>query len=268
MSKLSVKRSWLPIFTFALLAGFPLIAFDRSQAQPPRTVARSGVGRARTPLPSTLPLPPSVDPFAAVAGEAAAGNTRQLKFTRTKLDARAVATAEVALIGQTLLVRMRAKNMPVPARFGVPRYALWVYVPNYQTKYYIGDLPLTPTSRTRGHSDSAFRYTVLPPGAEFGGLMLTAEPIRYTPIVNEALRPLLVVLIDKNQLAAAAAATTVYATATDDDPNTTEGGPDAAAPAATAVTPVATPPKRRPAKRRPVRRQATKSRRAGTAKRP
>ncbi len=33
--------------------------------------------------------------------------------------------------------------MPPPSQFGVPRYALWVYVPNYQVKMYIGDLPIT-----------------------------------------------------------------------------------------------------------------------------
>ena len=83
---------------------------------------------------------------------------------------------------------------------------------------YIGDLPITLTSRSdekhsvgpdtsrryittskryrldRGASDSVFRFTALPRDAVFGGLVLTAEPARYVPIVNEPLRPLLITL--------------------------------------------------------------------------
>lgn len=179
-----------------------------------------------TALPSIMPLAPSVDPFAAIESADSAGQARDIAFTRTELVAKAKASAKVSLNGQTLLVRMSAKDIPVPTYFDVPRYALWVYVPNYQVKLYIGDLPITPNSRRRGKSsvegektsrptlgssESAYRYTALPPGAEFGGLMLTAEPVRYTPIVNEALRPVLVYLTPEVNQNLAVAAPAYYA---------------------------------------------------------
>ncbi len=181
------------------------------------------------PLPATAPLPPNVNPFAEIESEAANGQIITINFARTNLDTKAEATADVAVRGRTLLVRMRAKNMPLPEHFDVPRYALWVYVPNYKVKMYIGDLPITPTSRSRGNSsaarrsnsrgrqpvirgesDSAYRFTVLPPDAVFGGLALTAEPVRYTPIINEALRPVLVSLMPKQDASSLVAATTLY----------------------------------------------------------
>jgi len=181
---------------------------------------------ANVPLPATLPLPASVDPFAAIEREEGRDKTYNVKFARTALDTKSTATAKVVLRGQTLLVRMRAKQLPLPTQFDVPRYALWVYVPNYRVKLYIGDLPITTTNsgesrlsqrrgrgsnRTvRGNSDSAYRFQVLLPDAEYGGLMLTAEPVRYTPIVNEALRPLLVSLVSKKAAAAANAAPAIY----------------------------------------------------------
>ena len=178
------------------------------------------------PLPATLPLPASVDPFAAIEHQEGRDKTYNVKFARTPLDTKSTATAKVVLRGQTLLVRMRAKQLPQPTQFDVPRYALWVYIPNYRVKLYIGDLPITPTNsggsrlsqprgrrsnRTvRGNSDSAYRFKLLLPDAEYGGLMLTAEPVRYTPIVNEALRPLLVSLVSKKSAAAANAAPAIY----------------------------------------------------------
>jgi len=195
---------------------------------PSTTSAAAVTSNRRSALPASMPLSPSVDPFAEIERAGEVGKSYDIDFRRTKLDTKAAASAKVIQRGQTLLVRMKAEDMPLPSYFAVPRYALWVYVPNYQVKLYIGDLPLTTNSKTtaaspsaagarakrrivRGESDSAYRYTVLPPGAEFGGLMLTAEPIRYTPIVNEALRPVLVGLAPKANLAAATAATAVYA---------------------------------------------------------
>lgn len=199
---------------------------NASAVTPASTAASAAPAPA--PLPSTMPLPPSVDPFAAIESESSAGNTFNISFSRTELVKKAAATAQVSLRGQTLLVRINAKDLPPPSTFDVPRYALWVYVPNYQVKMYIGDLPITlksgadastynPAASKKGRgaplgkSISAYRYTVLPPGAEFGGLMLTAEPIRYTPIVNEALRPVLVSLTPQVNPQAAVAAPTVYA---------------------------------------------------------
>lgn len=155
------------------------------------------------PLDSLLPLPVNVEPFAALEQERAMGKVIKLNFKRTKLDQKAQASARVAVRGETLFVRIQAQNMPLPSAFGVPRYALWVYVSNYQVKLYIGDLPIQLTSKSRGTSNSAYRFVGLPRDAVFGGLMVTAEPIRYTPIVNEALRPLLVALIPQEDLAPA-----------------------------------------------------------------
>ncbi|MEJ7709675.1 MAG: hypothetical protein WKF84_07395 [Pyrinomonadaceae bacterium] len=93
-------------------------------------------------------------------------------------------------------------------------------MPNYQVKLYIGDgLPISINSKSNrkdasgalGNSESAYQYTILPPEAEFGGLMLTAEPVRFTPIVNEALRPVLVALTPESDAKIATAAPTYYA---------------------------------------------------------
>ncbi len=182
-------------FAFALLVSLSLttavqLAAQQHRAPTPRQTKPS----SSTPLPSTSQFPASIDPFAAVETEVRAGKILSQNF-HAEADPKTKATAQVALRNQTLLVRLQAKNMPPPSHFGVPRYALWVYLPNYQMKMYIGDLPITLTSNNRGESDSAYRFTALPPGAIYGGLILTAEPVRFTPIVNEALRPVLVALV-------------------------------------------------------------------------
>lgn len=223
-SAVAVRRA----FQLTLLALLSLAVSNRSNPQQlsaksifatPQAGVRSSEQHATVPEPLTsgsaaLPalLSPSVDPFAALADEVAAGRSvTTVMFGRTNLDTRAEATAQVAMRNQTLLVRMRAKNMPLPAYFDVPRYALWVYVPNYRIKLYIGDLPITPTSKERGDSDSAYRFPMLPPDAVFGGLILTAEPPRYTPIVNEALRPVLIALTAGTSIEDASAAKPLYA---------------------------------------------------------
>ena len=76
----------------------------------------------------------SVEPFTALERAVATGESRKIRFGLTNLDTRAEATAQAALRGQTLLVRVRADSVPVPAHFNVPRYALWVYIPNYRVK--------------------------------------------------------------------------------------------------------------------------------------
>lgn len=200
-----------------LSAAFLLVATTIDTAAQSRRGRRSGssrVGRTnanRTPLPSLEPLPASVNPFDAVEAASEAGLIRDLAFKPTALEPRADADADVSLVDGVLLVRLRAKNVPLPSRFNVPRYALWVYVPNYDYKLYIGDLPITRTSGDRGKSDSAYRFTRLPQDAQFGGLMLTAEPVRFTPIVNEALRPVLVGLAKDASPEKALAAVTIYA---------------------------------------------------------
>jgi hypothetical protein len=142
----------------------------------------------------------SVEPFAAIAAEVARGNSARLRFKRTELDDRARATARVARRGRLLLVRVEARDLPPPSRFNQRHYVLWVDVPNYGQKLFIGDLPLTSSqgsprrSNERGNSDTAYYYTLLPEGAVFGGLMLTAEPRRYVPIPSEPLQLLLVAL--------------------------------------------------------------------------
>jgi hypothetical protein len=152
----------------------------------------------------------SVEPFAALAREVAAGNSSNINFRPTNLDPKAEAVGQVALRDQTILVRMRAKNMLPPNHFGVGRYSLWAYLPNYKQRVYIGDLPIKLTPNGRGVSDSAFRYTALPRGATFGGLILTAEPSRFTPVVNEPLRPVLVALNQGEAMEGAAAAKMIY----------------------------------------------------------
>ncbi len=181
-------------FAFALLVSLSLTTPVLLAAQDRAPTSRRTKPTSSTPLPSTSPLSASIDPFAAMETEVRAGKILSQKF-HAEADPKTKATAQVALRNQTLLVRLQAKNMPPPSQFGVPRYALWVYVPNYQVKMYIGDLPITLTSNNRGESDSAYRFTALPPGAIYGGLILTAEPVRFTPIVDEALRPVLVALV-------------------------------------------------------------------------
>jgi hypothetical protein len=166
--------------------------------------------RRRAPLPSITPLPHNVNPFQELVEASAVQNVRTIKFARTNLDTQAEATADVALKSRTLLVRMQANDVPLPTTFGTPRYAMWVYVPNYGVRIYIGDLPIVPTSKTRGKSDSAYRYLRMPPNSVFGGLMLTAEPVRYEPIVNEPLRPLLVGLAEGINPRYANSALTIY----------------------------------------------------------
>lgn len=190
----------------------------RAAAQPPAAARPAESSTSITPQIVAVSLPVNVDPFTELERERSTGKTVDVSFTRTPIDTKAEATAQVVQRGQTLLVRMRAKNIPLPSFFEVPRYAVWVYIPNYQVKMYIGDLPVTPYSRSkrgdgprRGDSDTAYRFTTLPPGAEFGGLAVTAEPIRFTPIVNDALRPVLVGLLPKQDAAGLIAATTVYA---------------------------------------------------------
>lgn len=180
-------------------------------AQQQHSASTQNLRRATGPLRSIAPLGANVDPFTAIESEIDAGTTLDLKFAATELAPKAAAKAEVSLQGQTLLVRMRAKNIPQPSSFNVPRYALWVYVPNHNVKLYIGDLPVSADSKGRGSSESAYRYTALPPGSIFGGLMLTAEPIRYERIVTEALRPVLVGLLPSVDPKNVGSALTVYA---------------------------------------------------------
>ncbi len=167
---------------------------QRSGAQQPRSDPRRGRRRSSPVLRSVNPMRrASVNPFDELESEVPSDRDFNLTFRPTNLDARAVATAQVIVRGQTLLVRVRARSVPLPSRFGVPRYALWVYMPNYDARVCIGDLPITPTSRNRGRSDSAYRFPLLPRNAVFGGLMLTVEPVIYNrSVVNEPLRPLLV----------------------------------------------------------------------------
>lgn len=177
-----------------LLVGAPASAAAQQQASERASEPRSG---SPPPTAKTL-LAVSSNPFTALAEEAAAGKSFIINFRRTEMDAKAEATAQIAVRGQTLLVRMRARNLPLPSHFEVPRYALWVYLLNYGVKMYIGDLPVTLTGTPgrgditrRGEADSAYWFPGLPPGAVFGGLLLTAEPAHYTPVINQALRPLL-----------------------------------------------------------------------------
>ena len=213
LSRKLVTTSLLATLSAALLlVAAPTDAAAQSRAKRQRGGARTGsTVAAATPLPSLEPLPPAVNPFAAVEAASEAGLITDLDFKPTALEPKANADADVSLRDGVLLVRMRAKNVPLPSRFDVPRYALWVYVPNYDYKLYIGDLPITRTSGDRGRSDSAYRFTRLPRDAQFGGLMLTAEPVRFTPIVNEALRPVLVGLAKDASAEKALAAVTIYA---------------------------------------------------------
>lgn len=153
---------------------------------------------------------------AAMAGvnpfdEIARAESVPIAFTGTALAGGAKAKADVALRGDVLLVRVRARDVPAPTQLGVPRYALWVYVPNHRMKLYIGDLPVAiKRDGASGTSDTAYRYTALPPNSIFGGLILTAEPVRYTAIVEEALRPVFVGLLPEVDINEAVAAPTFY----------------------------------------------------------
>ncbi len=189
----------------------------QAAAQQPATALSTESSTSPAPRTVAVSLPANVNPFTEIERQSSTGKTTAVSFARTPIDTKAEAKAEVIQSGQTLLVRMRAKDLPLPSHFEVPRYAVWVYIPNYQVKMYIGDLPVIPYSRSkkgggprRGDSDTAYRFTSLPPGAVFGGLAVTAEPIRFTPIVNDALRPVLVGLLPKEDAASMIAATTVY----------------------------------------------------------
>lgn len=215
----TARRTLCQTFSVALSAALLLLAAAASAdvAAQTRSGRRGGSSRTErttantTPLPSLEPLPPAVNPFEAVEAASDAGLVTDLALKPTALEPKADADADVSLTNGVLLVRLRAKNVPLPSRFDVPRYALWVYVPNYDYKLYIGDLPITRTKGDRGSSDSAYRFTRLPRDAQFGGLMLTAEPVRFTPIVNEALRPVLVGLVKDASPEKALAAVAIYA---------------------------------------------------------
>lgn len=161
---------------------------------------------------SRMPRPsPSINPFTAIEREMARGNSSTINFRRTNLDQKAEGTAQVSVRDQTLLVRMHARNMPLPTRFNQRRYTLWAYLPNYNQRVYLGDLPiLTKRGRRtrarrvnvpdeRGESESAFRFTALPHGAVFGGLVLSAEPPRYVPMPINTAQPLLVALTPEGE---------------------------------------------------------------------
>ncbi len=190
----------------------------QAAAQQPVAARPAEPSTSTAPQTMSISLPANVDPFTEIERERGTNKSTDVSFARTPIDTKAEAQAEVIQRGQTLLVRMRAKDLPLPSHFEVPRYAVWVYIPNYQVKMYIGDLPVTPYARSkkgdgprRGDSDTAYRFTSLPPGAVFGGLAVTAEPIRFTPIVNDALRPVLVGLLPKENAEGLIAAITVYA---------------------------------------------------------
>ena len=144
-------------------------------------------------------VPLSVNPYRALAGEAAEGTISMIDFRPTNLAAKARGSAQVSLHERALLVRVRVRNLPPPSLFGVRRYTLWVYLPNYGERIYLGDLPVTFTSKRsirlrQGRADSAFRSTTLPANAVFGGLLLTTEPVRYVPVTNKPAQPLLLAL--------------------------------------------------------------------------
>ena len=149
---------------------------------------------------STEPLTATgTEPFSAIAREVKSGNSTSLQFRGTELDRQAKGTAQVALRGLKLFVRVRASNLPLPANFNQQYYLLWVDLPNYGQKLLLGDLPLVRTRRKkgRGGSDTAYYYAALPEGAVFGGLMLTAEPKRFLPVPTEPLHLLLAALPPK-----------------------------------------------------------------------
>lgn len=139
---------------------------------------------------------PAVEPFSAIAREIARGDSINLLFKRTELDDQAHATARVVLRGQKLFVSVKARDLPPPSRYGQQYYVLWVDLPNYGQKLFIGDLPLVGVKRRtqRGDSDTGYFSASIPEGATFGGLMLTAEPKRYVPTPTEPLHLLLVAL--------------------------------------------------------------------------
>lgn len=151
--------------------------------------------------------PVAVEPFSAIAREVWQGNSTALLFKRTELDDRARATAQVVLRGRQLFVRVKARNLPPPSRYGQRNYVLWVDLPNYGQKLFLGDLPLVGVRRRtgRGDSDTAYYSASLPEGATFGGLMLTAEPKRYVPSPNEPLHLILVALPAKGSSGAGVA---------------------------------------------------------------
>jgi hypothetical protein len=183
------RAASLPLLVvLALSAGGAGAAAQTPAALRPCT--QSAAAELRT---ATTPLE------AELAQASAEGASFILRFKRTKLDAKAEAVARVALRGRTLYVRVCAAGLPLPSRWKEQRYSLWVYLSNYEERFHIGDLPVAPRPARdggdgvpRGDADSTFRFGGLPPGAVFGGLVLTAEPARYTPIPNEPLRPVLV----------------------------------------------------------------------------
>lgn len=149
--------------------------------------------------PSGAPAPVAVEPFSAIAREIKRGESTSLLFKRTELDGRARATAQVVLRGRQLFVRVKARDLPPPSLYGQRHYVLWVDLPDYGQKLFLGDLPVVGVKRRtgRGDSDTAYYSASLPEGATFGGLMLTAEPKRYVPTPNEPLHLILVALPPK-----------------------------------------------------------------------
>ncbi|HYE65339.1 MAG TPA: tetratricopeptide repeat protein [Pyrinomonadaceae bacterium] len=192
----------LKLFHPASLALLALLINPWQAAAQQRTELRLSGPSVSTPSPAG-----TIDPAAELEREIARGASLTVRFQRTDLDTKAEAIAEVVARGQVLLVRVRAANLPLPARWKEQRYSLWVDLQNYGQKLYIGDLPVIPDSESnellsaraveggrisRGRADTIIRFKNLPRGAVIGGLILTAEPARYGPIINEPLRPLLI----------------------------------------------------------------------------
>jgi hypothetical protein len=184
-----VHGRWQAVASYRRLISRPP-AGPPSDRQPVRP-AWPAAGSVRPPL--------NVNPYILLAREAKARRSFLLRFRPTQLDPKAAARAEVAVRDQSLLVRVRANNLPLPSSFGERRYTLWAYLPEERQRVYLGDVPVMQKSRRerragRGRVDSAFHYSRLRQGAAFGGLLLSAEPPQYVPLAPAPRKLLLAAL--------------------------------------------------------------------------
>ncbi len=207
-SRLLTRATKNAIYLVALLcivlaASIEQIAAQQTSRQTPQ---QSASQNSSTTKPKPFAANVNVDP--------SANASFIMRFRRTELDSKAEGIAQVEVGAGRLSVRVMANNLPLPSHWRQEHYSVWVSVPNYGYKMYIGDLPVTADTNElkfvpvgyemsreskkdeieRGNSDTSFIFNNLPKDAVFGGLILTAEPPKYSAIINEPLRPVLVAL--------------------------------------------------------------------------
>ncbi len=101
-------------------------SYRRLISRPPTSPPPDGrPARPMSPAVSPARLPQNINPYILLGREVKARRTFSLRFRPVQLETKVSARAEVAVRERSLLVRVRAKNLPPPSRFGEKRYTLF-----------------------------------------------------------------------------------------------------------------------------------------------